>query len=105
MMPEMVVRSNVQSATRPAGVSAAGGMCGCRPRPIGFRIGTPAELLPAILLVILPKCPMCLGGWLGLMGLAGIVSPLKSAWGAPLWTVMLAAALALIGWQAWRSKN
>ena len=70
----------------PSRQSGAAGACHCGPqRP---RAGGRFPLLPAVALVLLPKCPLCLGAWLGLLG-AGAGSWLQAAWGTPLWLALM----------------
>lgn len=51
------------------------------------------SVTPAIALVLLPKCPVCLAAWLGLLGTVGSNSLLSAVWGIPLSVGMLGVAL------------
>jgi hypothetical protein len=72
------------------------GVCRCR-------TAEQLPLLPVIALALLPKCPLCLGVWLGLIGAAGAGSWLKAAWGTPLNLVLLTLTVGTLVQRARRS--
>jgi hypothetical protein len=69
--------------------------CRCRPLPV----------LPAILLLILPKCPLCLGAWFGLFGAVGVSSWIVAAWGLPLAGALVTIAFAALAVRAFRNHD
>ncbi|HVT91904.1 MAG TPA: hypothetical protein VHD76_03600 [Bryobacteraceae bacterium] len=69
--------------------------CRCRPLPI----------LPAVLLVLLPKCPLCLGAWFGLFGALGVGSWIAGVWGVPLGAALLAITLSALAVRAFRTRD
>lgn len=69
--------------------------CRCRPPPI----------LPAILLVVLPKCPLCLGAWFGLFDALGVGSWIAGAWGVPLGAAFLVITIFALAVRAFRTHD
>jgi len=69
--------------------------CHCRPLP----------LIPAILLVVLPKCPLCLGAWLGIFGAVGVRSWIAGAWGVPLGAALLSITVGAFALRAYRTHD
>lgn len=70
--------------------------CCCVPLRPGVGTCERLPLLPAIALVVLPKCPLCLAAWLGIVG-----SPRSNSWlsvmcGTPLALGLLSFALAAL---------
>jgi hypothetical protein len=52
--------------------------------------------LPAVALVLLPKCPMCLMAWFGLMGAFDLSPWVTRLWGMPLSLALLGMAMAIL---------
>jgi hypothetical protein len=86
--------------------------CGCR------RVNVPLDdrsirkqgqwqfsLLPAFFLLLLPKCPLCVAAWCGVLGSMGLSSWLNSVWGKPLTVGLLGFSLGAIGFRALRMRN
>jgi hypothetical protein len=59
-------------------------------------------LLPAVALVLLPKCPLCFAAWFGIMGSLGAASWLDAVWGLPLAVGLLSLTMTALTWRAWR---
>jgi hypothetical protein len=75
------------------------GQC-CIVRPASHRLsrrlsGTAASLVPAALLVLLPKCPLCLAAWLTVATGIGF-SPAGAAWLRGSLLVFWIAAFAVV---------
>jgi hypothetical protein len=68
-------------------------------------IGEHLPLASAILIALLPKCPMCLVAWLGIIGSASISSWLNRVGGAPLTAGFLSIAIGAIARRAWRRRD
>ncbi len=68
-------------------------------------IGEHIPLASAILIALLPKCPMCLVAWLGIIGSASISSWVNRVWGAPLTAGFLSIAIGTIALRAWRRRD
>ena len=64
--------------------------------------GRHATVLPALLLVLLPKCPLCLAGWFGVLGFVGVAPWLNAVWGPVLWSAVAAMAVAALAFRARR---
>ena len=62
-------------------------------------------LIPAIALVLLPKCPLCLAAWFGILGSLGVNSWLKAVWGTPLAAGLLSFAVGALALRARRSRD
>lgn len=62
-------------------------------------------MLPAILLAVLPKCPLCLGAWFGLFGALGAGSWIAGAWGVPLGAALLAISISALAVRAFRTHD
>jgi len=63
---------------------SSGCACGRSPSPLRLGAARHLTLLPAVALVLLPKCPLCLMAWLGALGSLGVSSWVIGLWGAPL---------------------
>lgn len=52
--------------------------------------------------LLVPKCPVCVAGWLAVIGLGAGVSGVAAwvgAWGEPLgWAILAASAVGLVAW-------
>src|SRR5689334_10059242 len=57
-------------------------------------------LLPALLIAALPKCPLCLLAYAGVVGSIGLDPILYRAWLLPLTLVFAAAALMMLAYRA-----
>jgi hypothetical protein len=55
------------------------------------RVGSLFTMLPAVALVALPKCPLCVAGYLGVAGFG--VAWLRAGWGLPLTSALLVAGV------------
>ena len=51
------------------------------------------RLLPAVILVLLPKCPLCLAAWFGIFGSVSASAWLRAVWGIPLAVTLLGIAV------------
>lgn len=91
------------SSTRPT-VAAPECTCG-NATQARAEIGEHIPLASAILIALLPKCPMCLVAWLGLIGSASISSWVNRVWGAPLTAGFLSIAIGTIALRAWRRRD
>src|SRR5579884_1638221 len=69
--------------------------CRCRPLPI----------VPAIVLLVLPKCPLCVCAWLGLSGALGLGSIIVGAWGLPLGAVLVLITISALSVRAFRTRD
>ncbi|WP_437899547.1 hypothetical protein [Sorangium sp. So ce124] len=69
------------------------------------RAGRHLPLLPAIALVLLPKCPLCVAAYLGIVGSLGASAWLRDAWGLPLGAGLLAFALGALVLRALASQD
>ncbi len=67
--------------------------------------GRHLPLVPAFALVLLPKCPLCLAAYLGVLGSLGAGSWVHRAWGLPLGAALLALALGALALRALRSRD
>ncbi|WP_437304322.1 hypothetical protein [Sorangium sp. So ce388] len=93
--------------------SSSGCACGCAeppPRSSGVatlarRAGRHLPLLPAIALLVLPKCPLCVAAYLGILGSLGASAFLRDAWGLPLGAGLLAFALGALLLRALASQD
>jgi hypothetical protein len=79
--------------------------CGDAPLPPSARGREPLTLLPAIALVLLPKCPLCLATWLGIFGSFGSSTWLGTIWGTPLAVGLLSFAVISLALRARGSRN
>ncbi|HVT12414.1 MAG TPA: hypothetical protein VHE55_09115 [Fimbriimonadaceae bacterium] len=55
-------------------------------------MGQGAGLLPSILVVLLPKCPLCIAAWAALFGSVGLDLPTYQRWVIPISALLLAAS-------------
>jgi hypothetical protein len=62
-------------------------------------------LLPAVVVAILPKCPVCAAAYLGVLGSIGARGWFQAAWGLPLASLCLVAALGALGFHAGRRRG
>lgn len=79
--------------------------CGCDHAPPRGGAGEHLALLPAIVLALLPKCPLCLGAWFGLIGALGANAWLRAAWGAPVGVGLLSFAVTALALRARRRRD
>jgi hypothetical protein len=63
------------------------------------------SLVPAIALVLLPKCPLCVAAYLGVLGSLGTSSWLRATWGLPLGAGLLAFTFGALLVRAHRSTD
>jgi hypothetical protein len=97
--------------------SSTGCACGCVASPV---VGLPASrsavararsagrhlpLLPALALVLLPKCPLCVAAYLGILGSFGASAWVHGAWGLPLGVGLLGVTLGALSLRALRSRD
>jgi hypothetical protein len=75
------------------------------PSPTRSGAGKHLTLLPAVALVLLPKCPLCLMAWLGGLGSLGVISWLSGLWGAPLAVGLLIVTDSALVLRARRSRD
>jgi hypothetical protein len=62
-------------------------------------------LLPAFVLIVLPKCPLCLMAWFGILGSVEVNSWVSDIWGTPLAVGLLSVAVGALMLRARRSRN
>lgn len=79
--------------------------CGRSPSPPRSGAARHLTLLPAVVLVLLPKCPLCFMAWFGALGSLGISSWVSGVWGAPLAVGLLVLTNSALALQAWRSDE
>jgi mercuric ion transport protein len=79
---------------RPPALPAAPHACHAARRP-----GVGLTVLPAIGLALLPKCPICVAAYLGVLGSLGIGAWLRAAW-LPLAAASLLVAIGALGVRA-----
>jgi hypothetical protein len=60
-----------------------------------WRTGVAASILPGAMLVLLPKCPLCLAAWLGIVTGVG-VSAVAAAYVGGAMVVLCGVGLALV---------
>jgi len=63
------------------------------------------SLVPCLISVFLPKCPVCFMAWFGILGSAGSDTWLHSIWGRQLTVALLGVTIGLIGIRAHRTRN
>jgi hypothetical protein len=69
------------------------------------RVRGQLSLLPALALLLLPKCPLCFAAWFGVMSSLGATAWLHSMWGTLLVASLLTFSLGAIGVRAWRLRS
>jgi hypothetical protein len=74
-------------------------------RSEGAAAGRLLALLPTVALVLLPKCPLCVAAYLGVLGSLGAGSWLRAAWGLPISAALLAFTLGALALRACRSGD
>jgi hypothetical protein len=64
--------------------------------------GAVGGVLFAVLLALMPKCPMCIAAWLGVIGLSGLAARVdpRAVWLSLALAVALAATLATVHFEA-----
>jgi hypothetical protein len=77
--------------------------CACGLARAGF--GEHIPLVSAILIALLPKCPLCVAAWLGIIGSASFSSWLNRVWGAPLTAGFLSITIGILALRAWRRRD
>lgn len=55
--------------------------------------------------MLLPKCPLCIAAWLGILGSLGANSWLSAVWGTPLAVGLLSFAVGAMALRARRSRD
>lgn len=66
---------------------------------------THVPLLPALVLMLLPKCPLCLAAYCGILGSLGASSLVRSAWGLPMGVGLLGFTLGALALRARRVRD
>jgi hypothetical protein len=84
---------------------SSGCACGRSPSPPRSGAARHLTLLPAVVLVLLPKCPLCLMVWLGALSSLGVSSWVSGLWGAPLAIGLLALTASALVLRARRSRD
>jgi hypothetical protein len=79
--------------------------CCCTPPAPRARASEHLPLIPAIALVLLPKCPLCIAAWFGILGYLGASSWLSAMWGAPLAVGLLSFAVGALALRALRRRD
>lgn len=79
--------------------------CGCASAPSRPKARRHLSLLPTVLLVLMPKCPLCLAAWIGIFGSFGTNRWVNAVWGMPLALVLLSMTLGALALRAWRSRD
>jgi hypothetical protein len=64
------------------------------------RAGRGGPLALSVAAAVLPKCPACLAANASVLGALGVLGPAGLAWLRPAAALVLAGALALLGWRA-----
>lgn len=62
-------------------------------------------LLPALAVVLLPKCPLCVAAYLGILGSLGVGSWLRDVWGLALGAGLLAFTIGALALRALRKRR
>lgn len=68
-------------------------------------IGGHIPLVAAILIAMLPKCPLCMAAWLGIIGSASGSPWLNRVWGEPITAGFLSIAVGALALRAWRQHD
>ena len=78
--------------------------CGCAAPPAP-QARLRLAILPAVVVALLPKCPLCLVAYMGTFGWIGADSWIVAAWGPPLAVACLLVALGTLGFRARRRRG
>jgi len=80
--------------------------CGCgRAANRKLRAGKHLPLLPVIALVFLPKCPLCLMAWFGILGSLEVSAWVFDIWGVPLIVGLLSSVICVLVLRGHRSRD
>lgn len=77
--------------------------CNCFRARRSARALAQLSFIPAILLLFLPKCPLCFAAWFGILGAYGASSWLTTIWGTPIVLILLSLVIGSLGLRAWQS--
>jgi hypothetical protein len=81
-------------------------VCGCASRRAsGVGVSKFLLLLPALALLLAPKCPLCLAAWFGILGSFGASSWMSAAWGTALAAGLLMFTFGALALRARQSRN
>src|SRR5690348_8143199 len=90
----------------PLGAFATSGCdCGRSTSVPRMRVRKLLPVLPAFVLVVLPKCPLCLLAWFGILGSMEVNSWVNDIWGTPLAFGLLSVAVCVLLLRARRNRN
>ena len=70
---------------------------GCGPGTPRRQVSRHLPLLPTLVLVLLPKCPLCVAAWLGILGSLGTSAWVLRLYGMPLTLALVGAPLCALG--------
>lgn len=79
--------------------------CDCAAQAPRARVCQHLPLIPAVVLVLLPKCPLCLAAWFGIFGSLGATSWLNAVWGTPLAAGFLSLTVGTLAMRARGSRD
>ena len=80
-------------------------MCDGTPPRVGARSREHLRLLPAVIVVLLPKCPFCVAAWFGALGSVGASAWLRAVWGIPLAAGLLSIVIVSLALAARRCRD